>query len=748
MPALLYFVTALALIAAARRFITPASRGAALALVLMPLLFTGRTLLTSRVSAPGDLLRMSEPFRYAEPYDRELLDVATQMVPWRAAVRESLVRGEWPLLNPHTLCGDVLAAAAQPAAYSPFTLLAVFLDPVESFDFTGAIAFFLALLGAFLFARDLGCRETPALFGAAAFAFSGPLAFAILWPIGFSWALLPLVMLGARRVVRQRSAWLLTVAFVLEILAGHPESTLHVVTLGAIWGLFELMLTRNWRSIVPALVAALLALGITAVYLLPVIDAAGQTVEHRFRQDVFAKSKRAAPANEIAAGVLTSLFPHLHQQKWLAPMRTPAFIGIGSLVLAAAVAALIRRRDAVTWMLLGLFLFCAAAALMMPPVSSLLHALPLFDVTLNERLLFGASFAAAMLAAIGVNALDRRMLVAVLGVLAVGGLALAQARLTDGRVSDFRHYTLAGELLPLALAIAFPRRSGALLLLLLVQRVAEDGRWYPALARAEAWPPLPVLEPVRRSGDRMVGRALALVPNTSAVYGVDDVRGYEALTFRPLAETYPLWANPIPIWFNRVDDLTAPMLSMLNVRWAIVNEHDAVPDGWHVARAGLLENSRVLPRAFVPRHVHLATPTALVLPEMKAETDFGERAWIETDGPPREEANGPGVMAGGVAIMQNDGFVVISQAAWRGWRAYVDGRRATVFTANHAFLAVHLPRGRHTLRLKFLPPSFVVGRAISGLALLLATVLILVQRRRGTIAAPDDAHSRRIQQSQ
>src|SRR5258708_25026049 len=334
LPALLYFATSLALLALARRFVASFTHAAAIVLLLLPLTFTGRALLTGRLMAPVDIQYLSEPFyglKSVTPYAPDMLDVVTQMVPWRAAVRESLGRGEWPLLNPHTLCGDVLAAAAQPAAYSPFTLIACLMDPAASFNFSGAIAFFLAAFGAFLFARDLGCGEVAALFGAVAFAFNGPLAFAILWPVGFSWALLPLVMLGARRVVREpggRAVGLLTTAFVLDILAGHPETTLHVVALGAVWGVFELFKLHSqraqWhgkrtvgahsraplqfdprstlglsfgRAIGGALLAGALALGLTAIYLLPVIDAASQPVEQPFRQQVFAKSKRGAPAH-------------------------------------------------------------------------------------------------------------------------------------------------------------------------------------------------------------------------------------------------------------------------------------------------------------------------------------------------------------------------------------------------------------------------------------------------------------------
>jgi uncharacterized membrane protein YfhO len=57
--------------------------------------------------------------------------------------------------------------------------------------------------------------------------------------------------------------------------------------------------------------------------------------------------------------------------------------------------------------------------------------------------------------------------------------------------------------------------------------------------------------------------------------------------------------------------------------------------------------------------------------------------------------------------------VVISDAAWNGWCAYLDGRRTKIVRANHAFLGVYVPAGRHTIRLIYLPQSFVVGRWIT-----------------------------------
>ncbi|MGZ8853695.1 MAG: YfhO family protein, partial [Thermoanaerobaculia bacterium] len=68
------------------------------------------------------------------------------------------------------------------------------------------------------------------------------------------------------------------------------------------------------------------------------------------------------------------------------------------------------------------------------------------------------------------------------------------------------------------------------------------------------------------------------------------------------------------------------------------------------------------------------------------------------------------------------GFVVISEAAWNGWRAYLDGKRVSVHRANHAFLSVFVPEGHHTVVLRYMPRSFVVGRAITFLTLALIVI--------------------------
>ena len=324
---LLYAATASALLWLSHRALQPISRIAAALLLLLPFCFAGSALVTDRVYGPIDFTYATEPllpmrgqYGVGGDYNGILSDVACQMIPWRKAVQWSLAHGQWPIHNPFILSGDILAAAAQPAAYSPFTLLACLLPVAKSLTYSAAIALFVAALGAFLFARELGCRESAALIAAVGWMYSTDISFFILWPLGFSWAFLPLILLGVRRVVRApgaRSIALLTTAFTLLLVAGHPETALHVVFIGGAYALFEMARCsagvtpaferpargRHYTSLLRASLAGigsgLLAALICAIYILPILEAAPQTMEHAGRTLFFARELRGEPSPQV-----------------------------------------------------------------------------------------------------------------------------------------------------------------------------------------------------------------------------------------------------------------------------------------------------------------------------------------------------------------------------------------------------------------------------------------------------------------
>jgi uncharacterized membrane protein YfhO len=131
-------------------------------------------------------------------------------------------------------------------------------------------------------------------------------------------------------------------------------------------------------------------------------------------------------------------------------------------------------------------------------------------------------------------------------------------------------------------------------------------------------------------------------------------------------------------------------------------------------------------------------------------TDFAERAVITVpEYKPHNIANGPGSLtvkrighARGYEIdakMDGDGWIIISDTAWPGWRAYVDGKRVETRFANHAFIGVFVTTGNHHLRVVFEPESFTRGRNISMATLgLIGVGLVVRRKRRGRLAVMKD----------
>lgn len=768
---IIYALSAALLLWLVHRFVCRLSRIAAAFLFLLPFLLTGYALVAGRVYAPVDKPFMSEPLSVvrqqhgmtAEPHNPVTADIFTQMIPWRHAVRESFARGEWPLWNPYILSGDILAAAAQPAPYSPFTWIALLLPATVSFTFTAAITFLVAAAGAFVFARELGCRESAASIAAVGWTYSAAMALYVLWPLGLCWAIFPFVLLGTRRVIHAPSvgSWsLLTAAFTLLILAGHGESALHIVALGALYGVFELACVRRKvvRAIVTAGAAGAVALLVCAIYLLPHFEAIPQTAEYDFR-NIWKATPRYDKTPQVLGSIATDLFPFLHVRKWIDPplqgikAESPA---VGSIVLALAVYAVWRVRSRTTWFFAGLVLLCGAAHAAWKPVAIALHALPLFDITVNERLAFGAAFFLAMLAALAVEKLDRRSGAITLGIvlllLAMGTFWITKTFTLEPGPRDWGRYAIAAELVSLAgatIAISLRAPAAVLAALLIVQRFLTIGDVHKSFPAKDAYPKMAIFEPLEnvREPFRIVGQEWAFIPGTSALYGFEDVRGYEAMTFAPYKETYRLWCVAQTVFFNRVDDLSKPFLSLLNVRFALAHESVPLPPGWRLAakegEAVLYENPNALARAFVPHTVKLALQQPLVIFEMAGVTDFAERAWIESGSDIQERANGPGRVSirrarNGYELdadMEGDGWIVVSICDWKGWRAYLDGRRVRIRRADAAFMGIHSPAGKHHIRLVYRPDSFVLGAVVS-LVSIVGVLLFALLRRRAYHSAP------------
>ncbi len=765
MGALLYLLSAAGTVVIVRRFVT-LSRRASAVLILLPLCLTGRAFMTGRVYAPVDLVYHFDPLasmathagidRIANPLPS---DVAVQFLPWSAALRWAIAHRQWPLWNPFELSGNVLAASAQSAPFHPITLLSLLLPAPDALGFVAAMTYFLAALGMFLLLGKLELHALPSLFGAAGWALSTYVVAFTHTAHGNAIALLPLVLLGARQVALHpgmRATALLALALVLITLCGHPETTLHVVALASAYLIFSAR-KRLVAVISSGLAAGVIALLLTAFFLLPMIDAIPQTREYLHRRS--GAEAVSASWSVVAHLLRNNIVPFAEgspgeeesQHEYEVQHRSMGSAYAGAMLFAPALVALLFSRMREKWFFAGVVLFGLLAGAEAPGLSGLLSRLPIFSLAINGRMISFAAFGICVLAAIGlqVSIGERGRLAWFFFSVAVAMTAtIALIAMRSTLTPDFFRANAIREVVPLILAFALlralhtqPAAMAGLLGLLLLQRVTEIGGFIPAVDRRAYFPAIAGFEHFPRSGPpyRIVGQGPLFAPNTATQYGLEDVRGYQAMTFARLAETFPLWSIPQPVWSNRVDDLTAPMLSLMNVRFALALPESAVPPGWR--RLGLypgyqlLENSRVLPRAFVPRVIH--TGTNDVISSMSACRDFGAEAWIETEGPPADVNNGAGdvsVRAEGSrlmlhASMRASGWIVVSETAWKGWRAKMGRSPIKVHFADRAFLGIYVPDGDHDIEMTYLPHAVTTGAIISIAAALLLGVFALARRR-------------------
>jgi len=772
-----YFGTAAGALWLAHRFVSPLRARTAVLIAFGPFLLVGPALVTAGIHAPIDVTYLSRPLsvRAAEEgtgvvQTPMLSDVVYQEIPWRKAVRDAAKNGRLPLWNRSVLAGEPLLAVQQPVVLHPATWIGFLLPLAQAWTFEMALRYFLALLCAYLFFRELGCGETASLLGAVGWAFCDYLVFFLGYPLTPAAAPLPLLMLGLRRLAREpgrRAVAITVVALLLILTSGHPESLLHCVAGAGIWFLFELAAAdaaRRRRGLLLSLAAGALTLGMAAVLLLPLLEALPHTIEQEHRANVFAHAKRSEPVPEALRRSLPDLQPYAYgfagRGRFPAGYQEPGTYA-GALLWPFALAGLFSRRRE-KWALLAIGLLGAAVGARFPVVSDAVAKLPLFAIGINDRMAFLGAFATAALAALGAQWLleEKRRTFAIVACLA--GAAVAWAlfatggpRLAQGELSpEFLRGRILAQVLPLAgaaiLFAAVPRRRfsaalGGCLLLLLIQRGFEEGGVYPTYPSRAFYPKVPAFEPVPRGAPwRFTAVGFEFIPNIATLYDLEDVRGYEAMTFRPLTETFPLWCIPQIVWYNRVDDPGRPFLSFLNVRWVFAAPEYEPPAGWPVRYRGpegmLLENPAVLPRAFAPQSYRSEGDGRRRIELLGEIRDFRAQGIVADAAPPSE-----GWVRNGAAEVSISAYepqrlrlaidasapalVGTSVTGWPGWKLSVDGRPAPLLSYNHAFLGFRVPAGRHDVTLRYLPDSFLAGAAISLVSLAAALLLLRFPRR-------------------
>jgi hypothetical protein len=165
----------------------------------------------------------------------------------------------------------------------------------------------------------------------------------------------------------------------------------------------------------------------------------------------------------------------------------------------------------------------------------------------------------------------------------------------------------------------------------------------------------------------------------------------------------------------------------------------------HSGDVKVYENLESLPRAYVVHQVQITDDdeTALAMLQDPAFDPMTSAVLAAQDSPPELTSGSQTNSDDEVSItryepehivleanLARDGYLVLSDTHYPGWRVRVDGVAGTIYRANLLFRAVPLPAGRHTVEFVFQPPSLYVGAGVSGGAVILVILGLGVLTRR------------------
>jgi len=279
-----------------------------------------------------------------------------------------------------------------------------------------------------------------------------------------------------------------------------------------------------------------------------------------------------------------------------------------------------------------LWLLTFLLAYELPVLSQLVNRLPLLNLALNYRFTLVVGFCGAMLAGIGLDALCRPatrgrpapsfwLLAGVL----VGALGLAPD-MVGAHSPEPRWWALgAGAVLILLWGTLSGRHAWlpfAALALLGADMFLFARGVHPSAPAGHVFPPTPVTEFLasQPEGGRLWAvRRDTLMPNTAGVYGLSDLRGYDALgvermawlreALRPAAprasHTAPNDTADAPQPARDDLDVGSALFDVLDVRWVLAPVDWTPPEGSRFTRAFasgecvVWRNERAHGRAFV-----------------------------------------------------------------------------------------------------------------------------------------------------
>lgn len=672
-------------------------------------------------------------------------DIPSIIFPWRKAVITSFKDFKWPLWNPAYFLGMPLLANFQSAVFSLSNIFFVFAKNFN-FGWSYGVIFqsLLSLLGMYWFLKNKKLDKFASLLGAIVFSFSG---FSVVWHQynvhGWTQLFLPFMLLGIDKYFKDdKKIWLPTISVLIafQIFAGY----IPVVIFSWLILVFYILIQKYLFSKKILVLSLFLFLGVSlsAIQFLPGLDLVRSSIR---KIDPTVEGSNAAyfPIKHIVTLVIPNFFGNPATGNYTGEVFYDNFafwVGIIPVFLAI-LTFFIKKKYKIWWILVfGGFVLATDNFL-----GKSLNKLLFLEGGIAARALFLADFGLAILASFGFNYLINNFS-------EIKKKLISALVLITGLVSLYFVFAYKSQLitpiavrnstLPILFFLCFLfvffvalflkklRKIFYLVILFLVSITL----WYPAqkywsfVPEKYIFPKTPIIEFLQNQKMPFRFEPGNVIPqNMWMPYGLETVSGYDTLLPKKQGEFISLInTGQKQKKISRIqllDVYDSELFPLLNIKYFLAKKLD---------KDGKFSPAGNSPEKFQEKRYRLVFEDKTT--QVYEDVTAFDRMWFVDDWqkPLEQEKCGdieflkyfPNYEKIKIKVTK-DCFLVESASNYLGWQAFLDGNKIKIFPVKDILRGYQISQGEHVLELKYLPKSFVYGKLVSVISLIVLIIIFL-----------------------
>lgn len=685
-------------------------------------------------------------------------DIIDQIYPWKYFTIQSFKNGQIPLWNPYSFAGNPHVANFQSAVFSPFNLLFLILPFVDAWSILVLSQTLLAGLFMYLYLREISVSKAGSVISSIAFMFCG---FMVSWlaygTLSMAITFLPLILFAIERFFNKKNIWtlfLLSISIAISYFSGHVQTSLYLTLYSAIYLLFKLLTTKNWKMFFITSLFFLIGLLVSSMQIIPTFELYQQSV----------RSSLVYKGGEIPLNYLVTIFAPdffgnpVTRNDWFGYYAEWAsFIGIIPFTLALI--ALVKKKK-------GYNYFFAAIGIVALLLSSdtvfrqLLASsgIPVLATSIPSRMIVLFSFSFAVLSGFGFDNLQelikekkRKKIIYVIGIVAVLLIVVCLLLLVLHLIpADKIALAKRNLILPTGLFaififlvsisffiknIKFPNPLNKLAItnilgLLIILLVSFDSlrfatKWMPFDERSLVYPEIKVIQEIKNriGNSRVFGH---LGNQIDSYYGISSLEGYDPLYIGRYGDfvrssftgEYTTGERSVAQLADK-GKYTERVLDLLGVSIIFHPKADTFA-GWAFpvwANKGkytllyedekfqLYKNNSALPRAKLFYEFEVIKNDKEIIKRFYSEDfDFINTLLLEEE---PNLAKGVGQKAEGKATITSyspnkviietntnkPALLFLSDNYYKNWKVKINGKEGKIYRADYSFRAVIVPKG-------------------------------------------------------